>query len=192
MLELMFKSEIELTTYQNLSRHRYSMAPRKSGFALNSPYEIWDEADQAVAVIHPQKWLNRHYRLSNRLQQPLFTIAAQHPQQIWANWGCLGLFMLGFLCAALPSTLILGCCLIAISLLGLYLISNGYLFNAPYWVERTSGCRVMQFTKNRSTPNRRSFVIQAIDTVSVSEELTVLCSIILIVLHHHGWDKYPI
>jgi hypothetical protein len=72
-----------------------------------------------------------------------------------------------------------------LAFLGLGLINSGHLFNVPYFVQRANGRRVMQFAKNPSGATyHSSFTIRAIDAISESEELAILCGIILTTRRH--------
>jgi hypothetical protein len=181
------QSKIELTADPHRGPRRYIVEPTQPGFQLNSPFDIWDERDRSMGMIQRPQWWNSRYQIDDRQQRPAFSIAAQNPQKAWASRGGLLVFLVGFLVAFLPRLRIFGYCLIGVALLGLFLVNTGHLFNAPYWVERINGRRVMQFTKNPSISDRRaSFMIQAIDAVNETEQLAILCGIILIALRYHG------
>jgi hypothetical protein len=183
----MFKSKIELTADQNRGPCRYVMASAKSGFQLNAPLDIWDERGRSMGTIQRQQWWSSCYQIDDMPHRTAFSIQAQNPQQAWATRGFAVLFVLALLCSVSLNMGILGYCLIGVALLGLFLINTGHLLNAPYWVERVNGRRVMQFTKHPSiNDGRHSFTIRASDAFNEAEELAILCGIILIALNHHG------
>jgi hypothetical protein len=186
--EFLIKSKLEVAAYQKRRQSHYVIKP-KSGFQwLNPPFHIWNDRERPIGAIHRQHWWNNCYQIDDAQQHLAFSIQAENAARAWAGWGFVLLFFVGCLFNIRdmsPNTVILRWVFVGVSFLGLSLIASGHLCNVPYWVKRANGRRVMQFAKNPSHSGQRSsFTIRAIDTVSESEELAILCGIILTTLRH--------
>jgi hypothetical protein len=186
--EFLIQAKIELASYQNRGPSRYLIEP-KSGFQwLNTPFHIWNDRDRPIGAIHRQHWWNNCYQVDDVQQHLAFSIQAEDAAKSWATLCFVLLFFVGCLFNIRdmsPNTVILRWVVVGVSFFGIYLLNCGYLCNVPYWVQRSNGRRVMQFAKNPSNSGyRSSFTIRAIDAVSESEELAILCGIILITLRH--------
>jgi hypothetical protein len=193
--EFLIQSKIELAAYQNQRQRHYIVEPQ-ARFWLNPPFDIWHERDRAMAddharpigAIQRQHWWNNCYQINDAQQHLAFSIEVENANKAWALLSLVLLFMVGCLFntrSLSPNIPIPGYALMGLAFLGIGLIHSGHLFNAPYWVKQANGRRVMQFIKRPSSnDNRSSFTIRAIDAVSPTEELTILCGIILTTLRH--------